>query len=79
MPVITVEAAKLSKEQKRKLVQELTESASNIMNIPQQAFFVFVKENDTENIGVAGQLIADRQQIDSLKSEENNTQQGDRL
>lgn len=38
MPVITVEAAKLSKEQKRKLVQELTESASNIMNIPQQAF-----------------------------------------
>ncbi|MCW3790140.1 4-oxalocrotonate tautomerase [Paenibacillus sp. SZ31] len=79
MPVITVEAAKLSKEQKRKLVQELTESASNIMNIPQQAFFVFVKENDTENIGVAGQLIADRQQSDSLKSEENNTQQGDRL
>ncbi|AKG34795.1 4-oxalocrotonate tautomerase DmpI [Paenibacillus durus] len=60
MPVITIEAAKLTKEQKRKLVNELTASASNIMNIPEQAFFVFVKENERDNIGVAGQLLADR-------------------
>ena len=61
MPVITVEAASLTKEQKRKLVKDLTASASNIMNIPEQAFFVFVKENDKDNIGVAGQLISDRE------------------
>lgn len=60
MPVITIEAAKLTKEQKRKLVKELTTSASDIMNIPEQSFFVFIKENEIDNIGVAGKLLADR-------------------
>jgi 4-oxalocrotonate tautomerase len=60
MPVITVEGAKLSKEQKSRLVKELTTSAANIMNAPEQAFIVFVKENDKENIGIAGQLLADK-------------------
>jgi 4-oxalocrotonate tautomerase len=60
MPVITVEAAKLSKEQKSKLVKELTASAANIMNIPEQAFVVLVKENSTENIGVGGHLLSDK-------------------
>jgi len=60
MPVITIEAAKLTKEQKGKLVKELTTSAANIMNLPEQAFYVFVKENEKENIGVAGQLLSDK-------------------
>ncbi|WP_231869703.1 tautomerase family protein [Paenibacillus riograndensis] len=30
------------------------------MNVSEQAFYVFIKENEAENIGVAGQLIADR-------------------
>lgn len=69
MPVITIEAAKLTKEQKRKLVKDLTTSASTIMNIPEQAFFVFVKENETDNIGVAGRLLADSDVNNPLKSE----------
>ncbi|WP_438497083.1 4-oxalocrotonate tautomerase DmpI [Paenibacillus sp. IHBB 3054] len=60
MPVITIEAAKLSKEQKKMLVTEVTSSASSIMNVPESAFIVLVKENELENIGVAGQLLADR-------------------
>lgn len=60
MPVITVEAPKLTKEQKRKLVKELTASAANTMDLPEQDFFVFVKENDRDNIGVAGELLSDR-------------------
>ncbi|MRN53784.1 4-oxalocrotonate tautomerase DmpI [Paenibacillus monticola] len=60
MPVITIEAAKLSKEQKEMLVTEVTSSASSIMNVPASAFIVLVKENELENIGVAGQLLADR-------------------
>ncbi|MBE5102326.1 4-oxalocrotonate tautomerase DmpI [Priestia aryabhattai] len=60
MPVITIEAATLTKEQKRKLVKELTTSAANIMNVPEQAFYVFLKENEKENIGVAGQLLSDK-------------------
>lgn len=38
MPVITLEAAKLSKDQKSQLVKELTKKASEIMNVPEQAF-----------------------------------------
>lgn len=60
MPVITIEAAKLNKEQKKLLVTELTSSASTIMNVPESAFIVLVKENDPENIGFGGQLLADR-------------------
>jgi 4-oxalocrotonate tautomerase len=60
MPVITIEAAKLTKEQKGKLVKELTTSAANIMKLPEQTFYVFVKENERDNIGVAGQLLSDK-------------------
>jgi 4-oxalocrotonate tautomerase len=60
MPVITIEGSKLSKEQKSRLVKELTTSAAKIMNAPEQSFIVFVKENDKENIGIAGQLLADK-------------------
>ena len=50
MPVITLEAAKLNKDQKKQLVNEFTATASKIMNIPEQAIFVFLKENSLENI-----------------------------
>lgn len=60
MPVITIEAAKLSKDQKRELVAALTKSASSIMNVPEQAYVVIVKENETDNIGVGGTLLSEK-------------------
>jgi len=60
MPVITLEAAKLNKEQKAQLVKEFTETASKVMNVPEQAFIVLVKENEIDNIGVGGQLLSER-------------------
>jgi 4-oxalocrotonate tautomerase len=60
MPVITLEASKMSREQKVKLVQELTESTLNILNVPKQSITVLIKENEKDNIGVAGQLLSDR-------------------
>ncbi|MBU3201129.1 tautomerase family protein [Clostridium estertheticum] len=60
MPVITLEAGKLNKEQKKELVEKFTLIASNVMNVPQQAIIVFLKEISTENIGVGGQLLSDR-------------------
>lgn len=45
MPVITLEAASLNKEQKKQLVKEFTESAARIMNMPKDSFYVFLKEN----------------------------------
>lgn len=60
MPVITVEGAKLSKEQKSQLVKQLTSAAAKIMNTPEQAFVVLLKENEKDNIGVGGQLLSEK-------------------
>ena len=58
MPAITVEAAKLTKEQKTEqktqLIAELTESTSKILGLPKDIIFVFLKENDPDNIGAGG-------------------------
>jgi 4-oxalocrotonate tautomerase len=60
MPVITLEAGKLNKEQKSQLVKEFTNIASKIMNVPEQAFIVLLKENEPDNIGLCGQLLSER-------------------
>ena len=60
MPVITLEAAKLTKEQKQRLTKEFTESAAKIMGSPESAFYVFIKENELDNVGVGGQLLSER-------------------
>ena len=60
MPAIIVEGIPLSVDQKRELVAALTKSASSIMNVSEQAFQVYIKENSRENIGVAGILVSER-------------------
>lgn len=60
MPVITLEAASLTKEQKKQLVREFTESAVRIMNMPQESFYVFLKENSPDNVGVGGVILSEK-------------------
>lgn len=60
MPVITIEAVKLTKEQKRNLVKEMTTAAAKIINVPEQIVTVYVKENELGNIGVGGELLSDK-------------------
>lgn len=60
MPVITLEAGKLNKEQKSQMVKEFTALASKVMNVPKHAFIVLIKENEQDNIGVGGKLLSDR-------------------
>jgi len=60
MPVITLETAKLTKDQKQALVKEFTEVAVKITGLPHEAFYVFLKENELENVGVGGVLLSDR-------------------
>ncbi|HJC23175.1 MAG TPA: tautomerase family protein [Candidatus Eisenbergiella merdavium] len=60
MPVITLEAAKLTKEQKQALTKEFTETAARITGLPEAGFYVFIKENEPDNVGVGGQLLSDR-------------------
>lgn len=56
MPSITMELVKMSKAQ---LVKEVTEATARATGIAPQAIFVFIKENEPENVGVGGVLLPD--------------------
>lgn len=60
MPVITIDAGKMSKEQKAKLVKDLASKASETLNIPVDAFVTIIRENDFDNIGSGTQLLSDK-------------------
>lgn len=60
MPQIVFEGPCLEKGQKAKLVKEFTDTAAEVTGIPKQAFVVLIKENTPENVGVGGELLADR-------------------
>ena len=60
MPVITLETAFIKKEKKKMLVSELTASAARITGIPKETFYVFLKENNADNVGVGGELLSEK-------------------
>ena len=57
MPMISIEAVHPTKEQKEKLIAELTRVASEILQVDQKFFYVLVKENDLDNWGVGGKTL----------------------
>lgn len=59
MPSITMELVKMSKEKKAQLVKDVTEVTARATGIDPQVIFVFIKENDPENVGVGGVLLPD--------------------
>ncbi len=60
MPAITLEMAKMTKEQKIQIAKEFTESASRITGIPEAGFYIFIKENESDNVAVGGKLLSER-------------------
>jgi 4-oxalocrotonate tautomerase len=58
MPTVMVEGPPISVEQKRQLVKKLTEAAAEVYRI--EHITVLIRENPPENVGVGGQLLADR-------------------
>jgi 4-oxalocrotonate tautomerase len=61
MPTITVEGPPIADlDVKRGLVKALTDAAEEAYGIPRQAYVVLLKENASENVGVGGELLADR-------------------
>ena len=60
MPVITLEAAQLSEEQKQQLAKEFTASAAKIMKMPEEAFYVFLKENASDNMGAGRNWLSNK-------------------
>jgi 4-oxalocrotonate tautomerase len=55
MPIIRVDIGKtLSTDQKRQLIEKLTDTAVEVTHIPKQAFSVIIAEHDDANYGVGG-------------------------
>ncbi|WP_129045433.1 4-oxalocrotonate tautomerase DmpI [Companilactobacillus metriopterae] len=59
MPVINFEIKDVTKDQKKQLVQEFTDTAARVTGIPKEMFYVFIKENNLDNIGVGGKLLSE--------------------
>ena len=57
MPYIQIEAVKPTKEQKEKLISELTRVASEILGVDKEFFYCIVKENETDNWGIGGKTL----------------------
>ena len=61
MPNVTIDGPKIEDvEVKRVLVREITDALEKAYKIPREAYYVVIKENLPENVGVGGQLIVDR-------------------
>lgn len=61
MPVVTIDGGKLSVEKKRELCANITEALESAYGLPKSAYVVLIRENPGENVGVAGELICDRE------------------
>ena len=57
MPFIKVEAGKMNRETKGKLISEITRAASESLGIAKEAFTILIKENETDNWGVGGRVL----------------------
>ncbi len=57
MPHITIESGKLADEQKRTLIERLTEVSSEVMGIPPEFYSVTIHEIDDVSYGIVGTCI----------------------
>ena len=61
MPTITIEGPHIKDlDKKRKLVKELTESASEAYGLSKDKIIILIKENPAENVSIGGQLLIDK-------------------
>lgn len=60
MPFIQFDGPELSKEKKAELVKKLTQASKEVLDIPEQAFLVLIRENSMDNIGTGGRLLSER-------------------
>jgi len=57
MPIISWEGGKLSKEQKKDLIQKFTDVAVKITKVPAKFYSVVIREQQDENLGFAGETV----------------------
>jgi 4-oxalocrotonate tautomerase len=59
MPVITWEGGALTTQQKNELIHHLSKAAAEITNVPLQFYSVLIREQPDENLGSAGESVAE--------------------
>jgi 4-oxalocrotonate tautomerase len=57
MPVISWVGGKLTREQKKELIQRLTDAAVEVTRVPARFHVVIVTEHQDENLGVGGETV----------------------
>jgi len=57
MPIISWEGGKLTKEQKKELIQRFTEVAVEVTKVPVKFYSVIIREQQDENLGFAGETV----------------------
>jgi 4-oxalocrotonate tautomerase len=60
MPVITIDAPPMNKDQKRELVRVFANTASQVLELPVSAMVILIREVESENVGVGDILLCDR-------------------
>lgn len=62
MPVISMMlgAGQMDQAQKKQFIENVTQMAADITQIPEEAFIVSIEELSTDNIGVGGETLTDR-------------------
>ena len=62
MPTCVIDGPKIDDVGiKRTLVREITDALEKAYKLPRDVYIVLIKENKTENVGVGGTLILDRE------------------
>ncbi|HXY61597.1 MAG TPA: 4-oxalocrotonate tautomerase DmpI [Nitrospirota bacterium] len=59
MPIIKIDIASATKEQKVSLIEKLTTVSAEITKIPQSAFTVIINELGNDNVGVGGKTLGE--------------------
>ncbi|MFA5646542.1 MAG: 4-oxalocrotonate tautomerase DmpI [Candidatus Ratteibacteria bacterium] len=60
MPTIFFYGPELEREKKKELIKSFTEKASELTGIDQSAFVVYLRKSTHEDVGVGGELLADK-------------------
>lgn len=67
MPVIRVDGPQISVDKKRELVKRLTDVVAEVYGMGKEHIIVLIRENLPENVGVSGELVADRRKKTSAE------------
>ena len=61
MPIITLEGPPISDlDCRRRFIRELTDAAVKAYKLPQEKIIVILHENSRKQVGVGGELLADK-------------------